>query len=148
MVVSSAVVVTPLLLNLMDPVEEAKAASAKKADKDKIYYITNKCAGCHQHRHSDKRTGLWSLHGRRRHLWQLHSTSGRRVWRKLQRNYCGYKNSRIFEEGLKDILCDLLSLSTHPFTSFYSHQFTITKSNKKCTNDHELFTSCHGVLSH
>ena len=46
MLVSSAAVATPLLLNLMDPVEEAKAA-AKKANKDKIYYITNKCIGCH-----------------------------------------------------------------------------------------------------
>ena len=46
MLVSSVAVATPLLLNLMDPVEEAKAA-AKKANKDKIYYITNKCIGCH-----------------------------------------------------------------------------------------------------
>jgi ferredoxin len=44
--VSSAAIATPLLLNLMDPVEEAKAA-AKKANKDKIYYITSKCIGCH-----------------------------------------------------------------------------------------------------
>jgi ferredoxin len=46
MVVSSAVVATPLLLNLLDPVEEATAA-AKKGNKDKIYFITNKCIGCH-----------------------------------------------------------------------------------------------------
>jgi ferredoxin len=46
MVVSSAAVATPLLLNLMGTVEDAKAA-AKKASKDKIYYITSKCVGCH-----------------------------------------------------------------------------------------------------
>jgi Fe-S-cluster-containing hydrogenase component 2 len=42
MAASSAAVATPLLLNLTDLVEEAKAAK-----KDKIYYITNKCIGCH-----------------------------------------------------------------------------------------------------
>jgi ferredoxin len=46
MVVGSAVIASPLLLNLMDPLEEAIAA-AKAAKKDKIYYITNKCIGCH-----------------------------------------------------------------------------------------------------
>ena len=46
MVVSSAAIASPLLLNLMDPVKEAKA-EAKSAKKDKIYYITNKCVGCH-----------------------------------------------------------------------------------------------------
>jgi len=46
MVMGSAAIASPLLLNLMDPVEEAKAA-AKKASKDKIYYITSKCIGCH-----------------------------------------------------------------------------------------------------
>jgi ferredoxin len=42
MFVSSAVVTTPLLVKLMDPVKEAKAAK-----KDKIYYISDKCIGCH-----------------------------------------------------------------------------------------------------
>jgi Fe-S-cluster-containing hydrogenase component 2 len=46
MAVSSAAIATPLLLNLLDPIEQAKAA-AKAAKKDKIYYITNKCIGCH-----------------------------------------------------------------------------------------------------
>jgi len=47
MVVSSAAVATPLLLNLIDSVEEAKAGAKKSGKKDKIYYITNKCVGCH-----------------------------------------------------------------------------------------------------
>jgi ferredoxin len=42
MVVGSAAIASPLLLNLIDPVSQAKAAK-----KDKIYYITNKCIGCH-----------------------------------------------------------------------------------------------------
>jgi ferredoxin len=42
MAVGSAAIVSPLLLNLIDPLEQAKAAK-----KDKIYYITNKCIGCH-----------------------------------------------------------------------------------------------------
>jgi len=46
MVVSSAAIVSPLLLSLMDPSGEAKAAT-KAGKKDKIYYITNKCVGCH-----------------------------------------------------------------------------------------------------
>jgi ferredoxin len=46
MVVSSAAIATPLLLNLTKPEGEAKAA-AKIAQKSKIYYITNKCVGCH-----------------------------------------------------------------------------------------------------
>jgi ferredoxin len=46
MVMGSAAIATPLLLNLVNPAEEAKAA-AGKANKDKIYYITNKCVGCH-----------------------------------------------------------------------------------------------------
>jgi ferredoxin len=46
MAVGSAAIAAPLLLNLMNPVEEAKAA-AKKSNKDRIYYITNKCVGCH-----------------------------------------------------------------------------------------------------
>jgi ferredoxin len=44
--VGSAAISSPLLLNLADPIVEAKAA-AKKSQKDKIYYITNKCVGCH-----------------------------------------------------------------------------------------------------
>jgi len=46
MAVGSAAIAAPLLLNLTNPVEEAKAA-AKKSNKDRIYYITNKCVGCH-----------------------------------------------------------------------------------------------------
>jgi ferredoxin len=46
MVASSAAIATPLLVNLIDPVQAAMA-EAKKANKDKIYYITNKCIGCH-----------------------------------------------------------------------------------------------------
>ena len=46
MVMGSAAIASPLLLNLIDPVEQAKAA-AKVAKKDKIFYITNKCIGCH-----------------------------------------------------------------------------------------------------
>jgi ferredoxin len=47
MAVSSAAIATPLLLNLADSVPVAKAAEKKAARKDKIYYITNKCVGCH-----------------------------------------------------------------------------------------------------
>jgi ferredoxin len=47
MAVSSAAVAAPLLLNLADPVREAKGAGKKVGKKDKIYYITNKCVGCH-----------------------------------------------------------------------------------------------------
>jgi ferredoxin len=46
MVVGSAAIATPLLLSLADQVREAKAAT-RAAKKDKIYYITNKCVGCH-----------------------------------------------------------------------------------------------------
>jgi len=46
MAVSSAAIATPLLLNLSGSVP-AKAAEKKSARKDKIYYITNKCVGCH-----------------------------------------------------------------------------------------------------
>jgi ferredoxin len=46
MAVGSAAIASPLLLNLIDPMEQAMAA-AKAAKKDKIYYITNKCIGCH-----------------------------------------------------------------------------------------------------
>jgi ferredoxin len=46
MAASSAAIASPLLLNLMGPVEEVKAA-AKVGKKDKIYYITHKCVGCH-----------------------------------------------------------------------------------------------------
>jgi ferredoxin len=47
MAFSSAAVATPLLLNLVDSVPEAKGADKKAAKKGKIYYITNKCVGCH-----------------------------------------------------------------------------------------------------
>jgi Pyruvate/2-oxoacid:ferredoxin oxidoreductase delta subunit len=46
MVAGSAAVVSPMLLNLADPVKAA-ALEAKKAKKEKIYYITTKCVGCH-----------------------------------------------------------------------------------------------------
>ncbi len=46
MVAGSAAIVTPALLNLAGPAAAA-AATAKKANKDKIYYITRKCIGCH-----------------------------------------------------------------------------------------------------
>ena len=41
-VASSAAIASPLLL---DP--EGLMSAAKTAKKDKIYYITNKCVGCH-----------------------------------------------------------------------------------------------------
>jgi ferredoxin len=47
MAVGSAAIAAPLLLNLADPVEEARAAAKRSGKKDKIYYITNKCIGCH-----------------------------------------------------------------------------------------------------
>jgi ferredoxin len=47
MVVSSAAAASPLLLNLIEAAPEAKAAETKTAKKTKIYYITNKCIGCH-----------------------------------------------------------------------------------------------------
>jgi len=46
MAAGSAAIAAPLLLTLTDPLEQAKAA-AKKANKDKIYYITDQCIGCH-----------------------------------------------------------------------------------------------------
>jgi ferredoxin len=46
MAAGSAAIASPLLLNLMGPIEAAHAA-ANAAQKDKIYYITNKCIGCH-----------------------------------------------------------------------------------------------------
>jgi ferredoxin len=42
MAVGTAAIASPLLLNLIDPLDQAKAAK-----KEKIYYITNKCIGCH-----------------------------------------------------------------------------------------------------
>jgi ferredoxin len=42
MSVSSVAVATPFLLNLTDSVKGAKAAK-----REKIYYITDKCIGCH-----------------------------------------------------------------------------------------------------
>jgi len=47
MAVSSAAIATPLLLNLAESVPEVKGAEKKTAKKDRIYYITNKCVGCH-----------------------------------------------------------------------------------------------------
>jgi ferredoxin len=44
--VGSAAIATPLLLNLAGPVHEVKAAT-KAGKKDRIFYITNKCVGCH-----------------------------------------------------------------------------------------------------
>ena len=46
MVAGSAAIASPMLLNLLDPVKAA-AATAKKANKEKIYWITNECIGCH-----------------------------------------------------------------------------------------------------
>jgi ferredoxin len=47
MLVSSAAIASPLFLNLSETVSEAKAAEMKATKKDKIYYITDKCVGCH-----------------------------------------------------------------------------------------------------
>jgi ferredoxin len=47
MAVGSAAFAAPLLLKLASAVPAAKAAEKKTAKKDKIYYITNKCVGCH-----------------------------------------------------------------------------------------------------
>jgi len=47
MAVSSAAIATPLFLNLAESVPEGKGAEKKTAKKDRIYYITNKCVGCH-----------------------------------------------------------------------------------------------------
>jgi len=44
MVASSAAIVTPALLNLTGP---AAAATAKRAGKEKVYFITKECIGCH-----------------------------------------------------------------------------------------------------
>ena len=44
--VSSAAVATPLILNLMDPVDEAKAAAKKAAKGTKLYFINRTCIGC------------------------------------------------------------------------------------------------------
>jgi ferredoxin len=45
MIASSAVIATPALLNLAGPA--SVAATPKKIAKEKIYFITNKCIGCH-----------------------------------------------------------------------------------------------------
>jgi len=45
LVAGSAAIATPALLNLTGPA--AAAAMAKKLGKDKIYFITSKCIGCH-----------------------------------------------------------------------------------------------------
>jgi ferredoxin len=45
MVAGSAAIVSPMLLNVIDPVKAE--AAAKKANRDKVYYITKKCIGCH-----------------------------------------------------------------------------------------------------
>jgi ferredoxin len=47
MAVSSAAVAAPLILKFENSVSEAKGAEKKVLKKDKIYYITNKCVGCH-----------------------------------------------------------------------------------------------------
>jgi len=47
MIASSAAVASPLLLNLSGTVQQAKAAETKPSKKTKLYYITNKCVGCH-----------------------------------------------------------------------------------------------------
>ena len=43
---SAAAAATPLLLNLIEPVKVA-ADEAKKVNREKMYYITTKCVGCH-----------------------------------------------------------------------------------------------------
>ena len=43
-VAGSAAIALPMFLNPIDPVKAA-TATAKKANKDKIYYITSKCIG-------------------------------------------------------------------------------------------------------
>ena len=45
--VSSAAIASPLLLNLADSVDDAKAVAKRTGKKDKIYFITDKCIGCH-----------------------------------------------------------------------------------------------------
>jgi len=47
MIASSAAIASPLLLNLAGSVPEAKGVEKKNAKKEKIYFITNQCVGCH-----------------------------------------------------------------------------------------------------
>jgi ferredoxin len=47
MVAGTTAVATPLLLKLAGAVPEVKAAEKKTTRKDRIYYITSKCVGCH-----------------------------------------------------------------------------------------------------
>jgi ferredoxin len=48
MVASSAVVITPALLDLSGATPEARAAAgASLKTKGKVYFITTKCVGCH-----------------------------------------------------------------------------------------------------
>ena len=44
--VSSAAIATPLLLNLADTVPNAQGAETKKAATGKIYFINSTCIGC------------------------------------------------------------------------------------------------------
>lgn len=47
LVAGSAAVATPLLFKFTGAVPSVKAAEKKASKKDRIYYITNKCVGCH-----------------------------------------------------------------------------------------------------
>ena len=47
MLVSSAAIATPLLLNLANPVSDAKGAETKGAAKGKVYFINRTCIGCY-----------------------------------------------------------------------------------------------------
>jgi ferredoxin len=46
-VVSSAAFAAPLLLNLAESVPAAMGTGKKAGKKEKVYFITNKCVGCH-----------------------------------------------------------------------------------------------------
>ena len=43
---SAAAIAAPMLLNLIDPAE-AVAAAPQKPKKEKLYYISRQCIGCH-----------------------------------------------------------------------------------------------------
>ncbi len=47
LVAGSAAVATPLLLKFTGAVPSVNAAEKKASKKDRIYYITSKCVGCH-----------------------------------------------------------------------------------------------------
>ena len=47
LVASSAAIATPVLLNLTVPAAAAAPTQGKNGKKEKIYFITSKCIGCH-----------------------------------------------------------------------------------------------------